>query len=191
MNPFEPVRNSRKKHQVISDCQSGLSAISIMPSVTEDFRLESSKSMTGDSEFKSRRSGLSSAHQAAFKSLSICRRFHWSYIVNLQLHLKQKERERKKTERKEEKERGKKRGKKTINCKEPSFKNPSKGSVIYIHVIATYNTKFLTLLSFSNRSQGLLLQSGWRKAGPPQGTGELHIHHVDTSATWGAQRSSN
>ena len=76
--------------------------------------------------------------------------------MNLQLHLKQKERERKKTERKEEKERGKKRGKKTNNCKEPSFKNPSKGSVIYIHVIATYNTKFLTLLSFSNRSQAIL-----------------------------------
>jgi len=75
--------------------------------------------------------------------------------VNLQLHLKQKERERKKTERKEEKERGKKKGKKTNNCKEPSFKNPSKGSAIYIHMIATYNTKFLTLLSSSNRSQGL------------------------------------
>lgn len=68
----------RKKHQVISACQSGLSGISIMPSVTGDFRLESSKSVTGDSKFKSRRPLLSSAHHAASKSLSVFRRFRWS-----------------------------------------------------------------------------------------------------------------
>lgn len=81
----------RKKHQVISACQSGLSGISIMPSVTGDFRLESSKSVTGDSKFKSSWPLLSSAHQAASKSLSVFRRFRWSYIVNLQLHKKGRE----------------------------------------------------------------------------------------------------
>lgn len=40
-----------------------------MPSVTGDFRLESSKSVTGDSKFKSRRSVLST-HRVVSKSLS-------------------------------------------------------------------------------------------------------------------------